>query len=46
MKSNKKKKINIYAWMNKNRKTIVSVISIVLILSLLVGVFSQLMLVL
>lgn len=38
----KKKQFNIYSFMNKNKKTIVGAISLLLVFTLILGVFSQL----
>lgn len=43
MKRDKKKKVNLYGWMNKNKKKIVSVICILIVASLLFGLFAQLL---
>ncbi len=42
MKSTKKRKYNLYRWINKNRKVIISSISILIVVALLFGIFSQL----
>ncbi len=43
MKSRRNKGINPYRWLNKNKKIIVSTISLLIVASLLFGVFAQLL---
>lgn len=43
MKSTKRKKTNLYKWMNKNKKSIVTVVSLLIVMSLIFGVFAQLL---
>jgi hypothetical protein len=42
MKRTKSKKINIYRWINKHKKKIVSAVCILIVMSLLFGLFAQL----
>ncbi|MGL4346109.1 MAG: hypothetical protein ACRCTE_13005 [Cellulosilyticaceae bacterium] len=40
-KTKKKQPFNIYSFMNKNKKTVVGTVSIILVLTMILGVFAQ-----